>query len=68
MVLSHYNINLVRNLSSFPHKSHDEWSYEEKFSNEEEEKEDVMVLRLPSYLQMLQRSRQDRREEPIMAS
>ena len=39
-----------------------------KCSNEEEEKENVRVLGLPSYLQMLQRGRQNEREELVIAS
>ena len=39
-----------------------------KCLNEEEEKKDVRVLGLPSYMRMLQRGRQDGNEEPITKS
>ena len=39
-----------------------------KCSNEEEEKEDVRVLGLPSYLQVLQKSRRDEKEKLVIAS
>ena len=39
-----------------------------KCSNEEEEKEDVRVLGLPSYLQVLQKGRRDEKEKLVIAS